>query len=368
MKSKKLSIGILGSRGIPNNYGGFEAFAEELSVRLSARGHEVKVYTVKEHPLKDRIWKGVERVLVNNPEVSLGTSGQFLYDLYCNLHSRKAAFDIVLHLGYNSDSVWYWLWPRKSVHLVNMDGQEWKRSKYSGPVRSFLKFAERLATRRQTWLVADSRVLEKYFRKKYKNPVYYIAYGAEIPDYFDPDVPASYNLEKNRYDLVIARMEPENQIEPIIRAKLLAKDGIPLVIFGNDNKYRQYLNKKYGTEEMIRFMEAEYRKDRINSLRHYCRYYVHGHSVGGTNPSLLEAMACSCLIIAHKNPFNEAVLGSDALYFSSEDELGGIFKHSIPEEIKIWAGHNLDKIRNEYNWESVTYAYENLFLNAIAAK
>jgi glycosyltransferase involved in cell wall biosynthesis len=368
MRNKKLSVAILGSRGIPNRYGGFEACAEELAVRLAKRGHSITVYTIAGHPVKADAWNGVQRVMMPDPERKLGSLSQFIYDFHCNRHSRKGNFDIILHLGYTSDSVWYRLWPEKSIHIVNMDGQEWRRTKYNRAVRAFLSYAERLATLRAQWLVADSKEIERYLREKYRMPVRYIAYGAEIPVAVSSEFLASLGLAPGRYDLIIARMEPENNIEMAIRAKMEAGKNVPLVIVGNDNAYKRNLSKKFGNLEEVRFLDAIYEEKKINSLRYYSRVYVHGHSVGGTNPSLLEAMACSCRIVAHKNPFNESVLGENAFYYSTPADLAALFKSY---ETGLYDGlveRNLQKIREEYNWEAVTDAYEKLFSDAIAAK
>jgi glycosyltransferase involved in cell wall biosynthesis len=365
MIKDKLSIAILGSRGIPNRYGGYEACAQELGIRLVEQGHEVSVYCGSDHPEKAKWWHGIRRIMIMNPEKSMGTVGQFIYDLKCNLHSRRKNFDIVLHLGYTSDSIWHWLWTKKSIHLVNMDGQEWKRSKYSQAVRRFLKYAEKLATKTSKYLVADSHPIEKYLAEKYKNPICYIAYGADIPQLISPDVPGSYSLESKQYDLIIARMEPENNIEMAIEAKLLSKDKIPLVIIGNANRYKNQLIKKYGQEHALKFVDAVYESGLVNNLRYHCRFYIHGHSVGGTNPSLLEAMACGCIILAHKNPFNKSVLGEDAFYYDSKKELSTAFLKPFSEHYSKWVSNNLEKIHNEFNWDNITNQYEKLFFDAL---
>ncbi len=367
MDKKALSLALMGSRGIPNRYGGFESFAEELGVRLAARGHHVIVYTVADHPVKAEKWKGVNRVLINNPEGKLGTFGQFIYDLNCNRHSRSKQFDIILHLGYTSDSVWYWLWAKNSMHIVNMDGQEWKRSKYNRLVRAFLHLAERLATIRSRWLVADSGEIEKYLRNKYSVPVIYIAYGAKVPAAYSPELIGEWGLARGSYDLVVARMEPENNIEMAIQAKMASKSRIPLVIVGNANKYKRFLQEKYDRQENIRFLDAVYNEEKLNNLRHFSRIYVHGHSVGGTNPSLLEAMACGCRIVAHGNPFNRFVLGDDAKYFSSKTELSALLNEFRPVDYEKLIVQNLAKISREYNWDAITDAYEKLFYDATGA-
>lgn len=366
MDKQLMSIAILGTRGIPNRYGGFEACAEELALRLVKRGHQLSVYCVDNHTVQDKDWKGISRVMIKDPEKSLGTAGQFIYDLNCNRHSRKHHFDIVLHLGYTSDSVWRRFWDPKSIHITNMDGQEWKRQKFSRHTRRFLKYAEKLAVKGSKMLVADSPVIREYLEEKYSKPVKEIAYGAHIPKTYDEEILKQYDVSAGKYDMILARMEPENNIEMIINAKVSSKSEHPLLIIGNENKFSEYLKSKYGNESLIRFQGPVYDTYHINNLRHYSRYYIHGHSVGGTNPSLLEAMACSCSIIAHNNPFNAAVLNNDALYFSTEEELSAVFfEHPAPEFV-IWQKENINKIRNKYNWDLIADAYEQLFRDALS--
>ena len=365
MDRRTLSVAILGSRGIPNRYGGFEACAEELGTRLAMRGHRVVVYTMKDHPVKEQYWQGVKRVMKPNPERIFGSFGQFIYDFHCNRHTRKEDTDIILHLGYTSDSIWYWLWKKKTVHMVNMDGQEWRRKKYNRPVRAFLRYAERLATLRSQWLVADSKEIESYLLRKYPLPVRYIPYGAIVPESFSPGESNNQGLAPHQYDLIIARMEPENNIQMAIEAKLRSQNTEPLVIVSNENAYKRFLKKKYEGQELIKFADAIYDQEKINSLRHFSRIYVHGHSVGGTNPSLLEAMACGCRIVSHRNPFNEYVLGEDAYYYSDQPDLTALFNDFNETNYAGFVAQNLGKIRKEYNWDAVTDAYEKLFLDAV---
>ncbi len=362
---RHLSIGLLGSRGIPNRYGGYEEFAAVLGRRLVERGHEVSVYTVREHPLKNKYWKGIRRILIPNPETRVGTFGQFIYDLLSNLDSSKRNFDIVYHLGYTSDSIWYLIWAKQSIHIVNMDGLEWARSKYNIAVRRFLKFAEALATRRSKVLISDSHPIKEYLENKYKTPVKYLTYGADIPDHFSKLVPQNYNLTPGRYDLIVSRIIPDNNIETAIKAKIKSKDGIPLVIIGNNNRYKKKLIRQYRNERNVIFLDPVYEKNILNSLRRFCRFYIHGHSVGGTNPSLLEAMACGCKISAHRNAFNRAVLGKDALYFSSAAELSRILANNDVSEYNIRIKNNLEKIRRHYNWEIISSGYEKMFKEAL---
>ena len=136
-----MKLAILGTRGIPNYYGGFEQFAQYLSKEFTSKGHEVYVYNSSAHPYKEKVWNGVNIIHCKDPEDKIGTAGQFIYDLNCILDSRKREFDIILQLGYTSSSVWNWLFSKKPVIITNMDGLEWKRSKYSKLVQRFLFYA-----------------------------------------------------------------------------------------------------------------------------------------------------------------------------------------------------------------------------------
>lgn len=364
---KSLKIAILGTRGIPNNYGGFEACAQNLARLLTEKGHKVSVYCSHNHPYKESNWQNVQLIHQYNPEDILGTSGQFIYDFLCNIHSVRQDFDIILHLGYTSDSVWNKLWSRKSKHITNMDGMEWKRSKYSPLVKKFLKKAEYWATKKSSFLVADSPAIKKYIDEKYNTNARYIAYGSEIPISFEKKHLQNFNLIPFKYDLILARMEPENNIEMMIKAKIISKDENPLVIIGNSNKYSQYLKTKYNQNHEIIFLSAIYESDKLNSIRHFSRYYLHGHSAGGTNPSLLEAMACSCRILAHNNAYNVYVLENNSVYFSDSNDLANILKESdlelITEDLIL---SNLNKIKCQYNWDFITSEYEKLFYEAIS--
>jgi len=360
---KKLRIGILGTRGIPNHYGGFEQFAEHLSLGLVQRGHDVSVYNSSLHPYKDKDWNGVRIIHCRDWEHKLGTAGQFFYDLNCINDSRKRDFDVLLHLGYTSDSIWHWRWPKNCINLVNMDGMEWMRSKYNKATQYFLRWAESLAARKAHTMIADSPGIQKYLQSKYRKKPVYIPYGAAPFYNANESIPARYDLENGNYQLLIARMEPENNIEMIIRGHLAASQNQPLFIVGNiTNKFGKYITTKY-KEPTLKFSDAIYDQGELNNLRYYSSLYFHGHSVGGTNPSLLEAMACGCRIAAHSNRFNRAVLQEEAHYFQSENEIAEITseatQHSLTEH---WKKKNLAKIHSIYNEDRIIDSYEELML------
>ena len=357
-----MKIGILGTRGIPNAYGGFEQFAQHLAKGLVEKGHDVSVYNSSNHPHKASTWSGVNIIHCYDPESKIGTAGQFIYDYNCIQDAKKREFDILLQLGYTSSSIWHRFWPKKTTHIVNMDGLEWKRTKYNKFTQRFLKWAESLAVNYGDVLIADSTGIKDYIRKRYQKEAVYIPYGADIPEAFSQSILNLFQLDANQYYLLIARMEPENNIEPVILGYLQSSKPHPLVIVGStENKYGQFLLKKYASNN-IRFQGAVYDQAALNALRHYSALYFHGHSVGGTNPSLLEAMACGCNIVAHENEFNRDILSDSASYFSTADEVKKIMNEPLNNSLVTDRKQkNLEKIRSIFTWEKIIDDYENVF-------
>ncbi|MEO5564237.1 MAG: DUF1972 domain-containing protein, partial [Chitinophagaceae bacterium] len=314
----KLKIAILGTRGIPNHYGGYEQAVSFLAPALVKKGHSVTVYNSHNHPYQESHWKGVEIIHCNDPENKLGTAGQFIYDLNCIRDARKKEYDVIMLMGYTSSSVWGKLYPKKPVIISNMDGLEWTRSKYSKPVRRFLHYAEKLAVRHSDFFIADSPGIQSYLQQAYHIDSAYIPYGAVIYQKKDDEILKEFNVRSCKYYLIISRMEPENNVETILDGYTKSDSVLKFLVVGNTgNKYGKYLVKKYSSNENIIFAGAIFDQKKLHSLKSFCKLYFHGHSVGGTNPSLLEAMVGRVPIAAHNNPFNKAVLGADAYYFSS---------------------------------------------------
>jgi glycosyltransferase involved in cell wall biosynthesis len=355
-----MKIAIIGTRGIPNHYGGFEQFAEYLSVGLVKMGHEITVYNSHDHPFQESTWNGVNIIHCKDPEHKIGTVGQFIYDLNCILDSRKRNFDCIVQLGYTSSSIWSRFFPKKATILTNMDGLEWKRSKYSKPVQRFLKYAEKLAIRHSDVLISDSLGIQAYLKEKYSKDSTYIPYGADVFSNPDKSILAEYDLDEYGYNMLIARMEPENNIETILDGVVQAKSTAPFLVIGNTStKLGKALVDKFSDHKNIQFLGAIYNMDTLNNLRHYSNIYFHGHSVGGTNPSLLEAMASSSLICANDNNFNRSILNEQALYFLTSNDVSEILKitHRNESHNEI-LNKNIDAIATTFAWSNIIEQYE----------
>lgn len=364
-----MKIGIIGTRGIPNHYGGFEECAQQLGVRLVKKGHEVVVYNSHQHPFQDKNYEGVTIVHKYDPEHRIGTFGQFIYDLNCILDARWQEFDIILMMGYTSSSIWQRFLPANPIVVTNMDGLEWKRSKYPARVQQFLKRAEKWAAAGSNLMVADSPVIEDYLNRKYQRDVVFIPYGAGIPTNPEPIAPEAFGVEPGNYNLVIARLEPENNLEVMLQGiSISASAKVTLVIGNHETSYGEYL-KKHFTDSKIRFLKSNFNKSTLDQLRYFSNIYLHGHSVGGTNPSLLEAMACSSMILAHENDFNRAVLGQDANYFLNAADVANALDHVERNDIqRTRISNNLNKIKERYNWDVVTDQYELAMKQALIAR
>ena len=366
-----LRIGILGTRGIPNHYGGFEQFAEYLSTGLVSNGHEVFVYNSHNHPYHNNTWNNVQLIHCYDPEYQLGSFGQFIYDLNCILDARRRNFDVILMLGFTSSSAWGWFYPDQSTLIFNMDGLEWKRTKYSKPVQKFLLLAEKLAVRFSHYYIADSVVIQSYLKSKYAIASEHIPYGAEIHDNEEEHLLQEYGIKKHEYYILMARMAAENNIEMILDGFHASNSSKKFLVVGSvDNKLGRHLVQKFKDDDRILFTGGIYNHpQKIHSLKIYSNLYFHGHSVGGTNPSLLEAMASRSLIAAHDNPFNRAVLQQDSFYFSSPHEVTEIIEntHRNGRETAM-INNNLQKIKDQFSWDNVIKKYEDFIQRCVLEK
>lgn len=358
-----MKIGILGTRGIPNHYGGFEQFAEFFAAFLANKNHEVFVYNSSNHPYKQNLYKGVNIIHCYDPEDKIGTAGQFIYDLNCILDSRKRNFDILLQLGYTSNTIWHRFLPNESVIISNMDGLEWRRSKYSYLEKKFLKYAEKLAVTSSDFLISDSLGIQHYLKKKYNIDSKYIAYGAKLFQNPKMEVLELYDVKPENYNMLIARFEPENNLEIILDGVAMATTKSTFLVIGkhDSNKFGTFLKNKYKDSKNIRFIGGIYNMDHLNNLRYHSNLYFHGHSVGGTNPSLLEAMASKALIIAHNNEFNNSILESDAFYFSSKDDVKSYIDTIKKEDQRDKIENCFEKINNRFTWELINNMYLDFF-------
>lgn len=316
------TVKILGSRGIPARHGGFETFAEQLALYLSERNWKVEVYCQdsKGSSPGNEAWNGIS--LIRIPVRQGGPLGTIVFDWKSTVHAARGRGPI-LTLGYNT-AVFSLIYRIRGIrNIFNMDGLEWKRSKWSMPVRAWFYANERLACWLGDHLVADNPWVQKRLSGFVpQSKISMIPYCADAVEGADPAIPDRYGLRPDGYALVIARPEPENSILEIVSAFSRKNRGLKLAVLGayspETNSYHRKVVQAAGEE--VAFLGAVYDKQTVSALRFFSKLYIHGHSVGGTNPSLVEAMGAGSAILARDNDFNRWVAGPDAHFFRDADD------------------------------------------------
>src|ERR1700744_245159 len=247
-----------------------------------------------------------------------------------------------------------------------MDGLEWKRSKYSKRGQQFLKYAEKLAVKYSQFYISDSRVIKEYLEDKYHINSQYIPYGADVYSEHEREQLSPANANKEDYFLLMARMEPENNIETILEGFSNSNSSKKFKVLGDTgNRFGKFITHRFKNDERIQFKGAIFDNAKVRTLQNNSYLYFHGHSVGGTNPSLLEAMASEALIAAHDNPFNKSVLSTDAFYFSNANDVRSLVENVQRHETeKNMVNNNLRKIKYQFNWERVIDQYEQFILES----
>ncbi|MGP8189777.1 MAG: DUF1972 domain-containing protein [Methanobacterium sp.] len=374
-----MRIAILGSRGIPAKYGGFETFAEGLSSRLVENGYKITV-SCEYEPLKFRIneFNGVklEYFPIKPPKsYLLRMFYENLSDIYFLIKLTRN-HDLIYFLG---TEVGFFLFIPKLLKsnirlLVNIDGVMWRRTKFNKLARFLLKINHYFATVFANTIIIDAKEMKNYVPDFYKNKAVYIPYGINIPKKIPWSNERVKNLNNygkikdisaNNYWLVVARLEPENNISIVIDAFSESKTKLPLIIIGEftSAKYRKQL---YGMTEKcnnIVFVGSIYDTNMLNMLRQNCFAYIHGHTVGGTNPSLLEAMIMKNIIIAHDNEFNREVCGNSAIYFKNANDLRDkvkLIENNFSPYLKL-KEDVYHRVKEEYSWNEINGKYMKLF-------
>lgn len=373
-----MRVGFVGSRGIPANYGGFETFVEELSLKLKENyGYEIYVVGDVE---QEKTFKGMsdyKGIKLLYSSFNKGKAPNLFY-LQSMLKLRKKV-DVIYACGVGGAfvSVIPILLGEKVV--VNPDGVGWEREKWAKWKKIILKAMFWVTAKVSTYIVNDSFGIQEIMKDKFgrKNRQITIEYGAEPNPYVDyvgnqeriQKTLERYNLEHKGYHLVVARLEPENNVETILEGYLLSKKGYPLIVVGNlkETSYVDKLKKLADKEDNIKLIGGVYGGDDLAIIRASARSYFHGHSVGGTNPSLLEAMGSKNLCVCHDNPFNRATVGEFGRYFSNYNEVAELIDWidggEQTEEIEKNRNGVYNKVIDYFNWDNIAARYNSFFKN-----
>jgi len=359
-----MKIAILGTRGIPARYGGFETFAEELSARLVERGYDVTVYCEDHGGERPARYRGIN--LVYLPVHRLGPLTTILFDLACLWHARKD-YDVVYMLGYGAGAFCFLprLWG--SEVWINMDGVEWARSKWNGVAKLWFRMMEAAAMRTPDRVIADAQGILTHLRSRHMRmpAADVIAYGAPVVE-TAPDVRFldRWQLEPGKYYLIVCRLEPENTVREMVSWYLQSETRLPLVVVGGIDPPTGYVSELLRMNDgRVRFVGSVYEKDVLTALRWHSLGYFHGHTVGGTNPSLLEALGCGNVVIAKSNIYNHEVAGSAAFFFNSGSSIPKIMQtieSSSAKQLDLLKTAARERVRRKYGWNSIADSYSRL--------
>jgi glycosyltransferase involved in cell wall biosynthesis len=363
--TKRLKIAIIGSRGIPGNYGGFETFADHLSVGLVERGHSITVYCASGYSTTDdREYRGVRRVLI--PTIRSKSIEKLSNAFLSCLHAAFQSYDLILFLGV-SPVPFSWMGRVAGKRLViNIDGLEWKRQKWNRFASKFLETCEALSGVMCHEVVTDAKALQEYYRKRYGRESTFIAYGADIGRHEDDGTLNKFGLEAGKYLLQVGRMEPENNAHLIIEEYKQVDTDYPLVVLGDAPHSDEYKKKlKAAADPRVKFLGAIYGNG-YNVIRSNPYLYIHGHEVGGTNPALLEALAAGNCVAVLNVAYNLEVIGEAGFTFSKESgSLSSVIQELLlsPEIVADYRIKAVDRIKEHYTWDSIISEYEKLFLS-----
>ena len=356
-------LAILGSRGLPARYGGFETFVEELAPRLVERGIDVTVFCEDRSGPKPLVYRGVDLRYVR--AFAPGPLRTLHFDLVC-LQRAARAFDVVYLLGYGAECGAKLAQHAGARLWINPGGLEWRRSKWGREARFWLRSMEALACRLADRMIFDNAALaEEIVARHGARSTATIAYGAaSLTQPLDPAPLRAFGVHPGAYDLVVCRFEPENHMLEIVRAHAAAAPGVPLVVVSNvdlDTDYVRAVRAAAGAE--ARFVGTVYDAAVLQPLRQNARLHIHGHSVGGTNPSLLEAMGAGSYVLAADNPFNREVLGANGAYWADEPELTQRLCSTAAmdaQQRRSQGRANLERVRRVYCWERIADQYSEL--------
>jgi len=363
-----MKIAIIGTRGIPACYGGFETLAEELAVRLVRRGHRVTVYCRSHYTspsLKE--YKGVHLVVL--PTIRHKYLDTVIHTFLSVFHGFFKGYEVILIC--NSVNALASFIPRLSGArvIVNVDGMDRKRKKWNSLGKLVYLISEYLVTFLPNAIITDTRFIQGYYQKRYRKDSTYIAYGGDLPTPTDTGLLRELGLEKGRYLLFVGRLEPENNAHRVIKAFEKVKTDMELVVLGDAPYCRNYIEELKSTRDgRIRFPGSIYGEG-YRKILSQCYFSIRASEVGGIHPALLEAMGYGKCILASDNRQNRETIGEAGLYFNldQEDELQARMQYLVdhPGVIAEYGAQARRRLEKYFTWDKVTDEYERLFYRTV---
>lgn len=352
-----MKIAMVGTRGVPARYGGFETAVEEIGQRLVARGHEVVVYCRGQQQATEHL--GMQ--LVHLPALHRKAAETLTHTALSIAHLARHPVDVALVFNAANATMLPFIGCPTALHL---DGLEWRRGKWGRVGRRYYLAAERLGVRWADELIADARGIQDYHRTTYARESRYIAYGAPILTDTAADRLAELGLQPGCYHLVVARFEPENHVDIIVRGFVRSRARLPLVVVGSAPYAAQHVQEIHRAAEdpRVQLLGPVWDQGLLDQLYLNCASYLHGHSVGGTNPSLLRAMGAAAPVLALDVSFNREVLAESGRFFADEAEVSACVEETeqAPHAAQARGRRGQARAAATYRWEDVATDYEKL--------
>jgi len=365
-----MRIAMLGTRGVPARYGGFETAAEEIGRRLVERGHDVVVYCRNPGQVRTE-YLGMR--LVNLPAVRHRTAETLSHTMLSVGHAITRERPDVAFLFNAANAP---LLPAVRVAripvAVHVDGLEWKRAKWGRRASGYYRWAEARSARWADAIIADAEVIADHLHDAYGVAAHCISYGAAIVSP-SPDGLAALHVTPGRYHLVVARLEPENQVREIVAGYVDSKAQLPLLVVGDApyaDEYRACVRAVAAGDPRVRFLGSVWDSELLDTLYAHAASYLHGHSVGGTNPSLLRALGAGAPVSAYDVVFNREVAGAAGVYFSTPADVAELCEavEADPESATARGAAGQADAAIRYRWSDVASAYEALAFELVSTR
>jgi glycosyltransferase involved in cell wall biosynthesis len=358
-----MRIAMLGTRGVPARYGGFETAVEEVGRRLADRGHRVVVYCRTEKSAVARPDEYLGMKLVHLPAARKRALETLSHSALSVAHLSAHRTDAALVFNAANALLLPALRAARIPVATHVDGLEWKRAKW-GPVgQRYYRLAESLAVRWSDALIADAEGIARYYRDEFGAPTELLTYGAPLIDVRD-DRLAELGLEPGGYHLAVARFEPENHVDVIVEGYVRSNATKPLVVVGSAPYSDAYTARVHAAADgRVRFLGGVWDQEQLNQLYANACTYLHGHSVGGTNPSLLRALGAGAAVLAFDVDFNREVVSDAGRYFVSPADLAALLDAAEADPPAVRArGARARELAKNYDWDDVAAGYEALTL------
>ncbi|MCI0606202.1 DUF1972 domain-containing protein [bacterium] len=362
-----MKIALLGTRGIPASYSGFETCVEQMGQRFVKRGHQVTVYCRSHHiQYPEKTYKGIE--LLKMPTIQNKYLDTLVHSFLASLHALIRRFDVALYfIAGNSPVTWI---PRivGTKTILNVDGLDWKREKWPALAKKYIRFAEYLATKLPNRYVTDSRVVQEYYESQFGHRPIYIPYGSEVEIVPANETLKTYNLQPREYLLFVGRLVPENCAHHLVEAFREIDSDFKCVIVGDApyaEEYQKWLRSLAKNDPRFLFTGYVFGRG-YNELSSHAYAFVETSSVGGTHPAILEAMAFGNCVIVNNTPENLETIGDSGLHYDGKagaKSLRIVLEQIFAQKDLVDSFRSRAQLRvnSEYSWESVVDAYEKVF-------